>query len=108
MFDATSPLWGNLILIAAIVCAAVGMAVRRDRLHASAMAGYREQMARYEEAVAAAARSAAAPPAVSAVSVGEVVLTGVDEKTAAMLIAIVCDTLGGDPAGLQFKAVKAL
>ena len=38
----------------------------------------------------------------------EILLTGVDEKTAAMLMAIVCDSIGGDPSLIQFNAIRAL
>jgi hypothetical protein len=102
MLDATSPLWGNLILAVALVAATIGMMAQRNRTYEAAMARYHEDMARYNEAVAA---HRAVQPAISA---GEVRLTGVDEKTAAMLIAIVCNTIGGDLSGLHFKAVKAL
>ena len=35
----------------------------------------------------------------------EVRLVGVEEKTAAMLIAIVCETMGEDPAALRFVSI---
>jgi hypothetical protein len=35
----------------------------------------------------------------------EVRLVGVDKKTAAMLIAIVCEAVGGDPAALRFVSI---
>lgn len=39
---------------------------------------------------------------------GQVELTGVDERTAAMVIAILCEQLGGDPSRLRFVSVKAV
>jgi hypothetical protein len=38
----------------------------------------------------------------------DVELIGVDKKTAALLIAIVCDTAGGEPERLKFVSIKAL
>ncbi len=38
----------------------------------------------------------------------KVELSGVDERTAAMVIAILCDQLGGDPSRLQFHSIKAV
>lgn len=38
----------------------------------------------------------------------ELKLTGVDEKTAAIIMAIVCDTTGIAPNELYFKSIKAL
>lgn len=38
----------------------------------------------------------------------ELKLTGVDEKTAAIIMAIVCDTSGIAPNELYFKSIKAL
>lgn len=48
-----------------------------------------------------------APTAVSPVVVKqrEVRLVGVEEKTAAMLIAIVCEAVGEDPAALRFVSI---
>ena len=47
------------------------------------------------------------PKAVSPVVVKqrEVHLVGVEEETAAMLIAIVCETVGEDPAALRFVSI---
>ncbi|PWM24099.1 MAG: hypothetical protein DBX44_04935 [Oscillospiraceae bacterium] len=39
---------------------------------------------------------------------GKVELTGVDERTAAVVIAILCEQLGGDPSRLRFVSVKAV
>ncbi len=39
---------------------------------------------------------------------GMVRLTGVDEKTAAMVMAIILDETGIDPARLYFKSIRAL
>ena len=72
---------------------------------------YKAAMAEYEKAVALVRFGAAAAPAVSAApaaAAGELLLTGVDEKTAAMLIAIICSEIGGDPAQLRFTAIRAL
>ena len=39
---------------------------------------------------------------------GTVELTGVDERTAAMVMAILCKQLGGDPSRLRFASIKAV
>ena len=39
---------------------------------------------------------------------GRIELTGVDERTAAMVIAILCEQLGGDPSRLRFVSIKAV
>lgn len=38
----------------------------------------------------------------------ELKLTGVDEKTAAIIMAIVCDETGIDPSMLYFKSIRAM
>lgn len=58
--------------------------------------------------VASHAAAGVALPAVPATSSGEVLLSGVDDKTAAMIIAILCDELGKQPAELRFHSITAL
>ena len=38
----------------------------------------------------------------------EVILSGLDERTAAMLMAIVCNNIGGDPSAIRFSSIRAL
>jgi len=61
-----------------------------------------------------AAQTAPAVPAKSATTAaaeadpGTVRLTGVDDKTAAMIMAIILDETGIDPARLYFKSICAM
>lgn len=57
-----------------------------------------------------AAPAQAVKPASAAANAGlqELKLTGVDDKTAAILMAIVSDEIGADPGQLYFKSIRAL
>lgn len=125
---------GILLLAGGILAAALFYIAGRDKRYKKDLAGYETALAKYQKDLeeynatvrllaarggldlsqvdadvldeqTLAAITAAASPARPG---GEVLLTGVDERTAAMLLAIVCDTAGGDPAQLRFRSVKAL
>lgn len=124
----SSAIFGILILFGAVVLMVVFMLYKREKDYKIAMEKYERDMEAYNRAVAlygdpsfAAPAPAAAAPAVSAapaaatavaparaVSSGEVLLSGVDDRTAAMIIAILCDELGQNPAALRFKSITAL
>ena len=99
MFSANSPLLGCLILFGGILLAGIIMYNSRNKEYQKAMKQYEEDMAAYEAAVANLSSAVA-------VKAREVLLYGVDEKTAAMLIAIVCDAIKGDPGALDFVSIK--
>ena len=61
-----------------------------------------------EIAAATAAILAAEAEAAPAVGEGEVKLIGVSEENAAMIMAILCDELGCNPAELVFHSITAL
>jgi hypothetical protein len=111
---AYSPL-GPLVLLAGLVVVVIVMLQGNRRAYTEAMEKYAQAMDKYQEAIGAyelAARSLLSAPVSGASGVdqssGEISLSGVDEPTAAMLIAIVCDAIGGNLADLQFVSVKAL
>lgn len=103
-----------LILLAGVLLATFIMISKREKDYQAAMAQYEKDKKAYEEAVANLRPSAAAPQrpiAPSAVSVlppQSVKLVGVEEKTAAIIMAIVCNKMGGDPSRLQFTSIRAL
>lgn len=106
----TSAMLGTAILLGAAIIMILVMTAKREKDYKTAMAKYESDMAAYNAAVAALgsqpSASAAAP--VAAACEGEVKLVGVDEKTAAMIIAILCDELGQNPAALRFNSITAL
>lgn len=109
-----NPLFGCLLLLAAVGIAAIYMYMRREKEYQKGMEQYRLDMAAYEAAMQAqSAAPSAAAPAVTAVATGasaegEVLLTGVEDATAALVIAILCEELGKNPAALQVRAITAL
>lgn len=125
-----SAIFGVLILFGAVVLLILFMISKRERDYKIAMEKYERDMEAYNRAVAlygdpsfsaatapaaaaplVAAPAASAPPsatAAPAASSGEVLLSGVDEPTAAMIIAILCNELGQNPAALRFKSITAL
>ncbi len=124
----SSAIFGVLILFGAVLLLVLFMIYKREKDYKIAMEKYERDMEAYNKAVAlygdpsfaapapAAAGSAAAvhtasvtPPSVPvAAASGEVLLSGVDEPTAAMIIAILCNELGQNPAALRFKSITAL
>lgn len=126
----SSAIFGMLILVGAIVVMILFMSYKREKDYKIAMEKYERDMEAYNRAVAlygdpsfaAAPAPAAAVPSVvapaasapatatiaPAASSGEVLLSGVDEPTAAMIIAILCNELGQNPAALRFKSITAL
>lgn len=121
----SSAIFGILILFGAVALLILLMLYKREKEYKIAMEKYERDMEAYNRAVAlygdpsfAAPAPAAAAPAVSAAPVtpvaapaassGEVLLSGVDEPTAAMIIAILCNELGQNPAALHFKSITAL
>ncbi len=126
----SSAIFGMLILVGAIVVMILFMSYKREKDYKIAMEKYERDMEAYNRAVAlygdpsfaAAPAPAAAVPSVvapaasapaaatiaPATSSGEVLLSGVDEPTAAMIIAILCNELGQNPAALRFKSITAL
>ncbi|MEG1774570.1 MAG: hypothetical protein RR320_06935 [Oscillospiraceae bacterium] len=130
-FDPT----GTLVLLGGIFIALMLYNLKKEKTYKAAMAEYEQAIQKLEQAAAARAsavapgRAAAAPNGLdpetvaivsaaavvaaemlqnAAVSGGEVLLTGVDEPTAALLLAIVAKTVGGDPAVLRFRSIRAL
>ena len=125
----SSAIFGILILFGAVALLILFMLHKREKDYRIAMEKYERDMEAYNKAVAlygdpsfaaSAPTSAAAPapvamPATSvspvvapATSSGEVLLSGVDEPTAAMIIAILCNELGQNPAALRFKSITAM
>lgn len=104
----TSALMGTAILLGAMVIMIFYMMNKREKDYKLAMEKYERDMAAYNAAVAALA--AAPAPAVYAAPAceGEVTLVGVEEETAAMVIAVLCDELGKDPSALRFHTITAL
>ena len=104
----TSALLGVAILFGAVALMIIFMLAKREKEYKLAMEKYERDMAAYNAAVAAL-NAAPAPVAYSAPACeGEVTLVGVDEETAAMVIAILCDELGKDPSALRFHTITAL
>lgn len=119
----SSAIFGILILFGAVLILILFMLYKREKDYKIAMEKYERDMEAYNRAVALygdpsfAAPTTAAPTAtVSPVAVaaapasssGEVLLSGVDDRTAAMIIAILCNELGQNPAALRFKSITAL
>lgn len=127
----SSAIYGILILFGAVILLVIVMINKREKDYKIAMEKYERDMEAYNQAVAlygeptsaasfaapAAAPAAASAPvaaatpaaaAAPAASSGEVLLSGVDEPTAAMIIAILCNELGQNPAALRFKSITAL
>ncbi|MDF3004869.1 MAG: hypothetical protein K0S22_1341 [Oscillospiraceae bacterium] len=122
-----SAIYGILILFGAVALLILFMLHKREQDYKIAMEKYERDMEAYNNAVAlygdpsfaasvpTAAASVAVPvtsvsPVVTApaTSSGEVLLSGVDEPTAAMIIAILCNELGQNPAALRFKSITAM
>lgn len=125
----SSAIYGILILFGAVAMLILFMLYKREQDYKIAMEKYERDMEAYNKAVAlygdpslaatvpapVAAASVAVPatsvpPVVAAptTSSGEVLLSGVDEPTAAMIIAILCNELGQNPAALRFKSITAM
>lgn len=109
----TSALLGTLILVGAVALMIVFMLNKREKDYKAAMEKYERDMEAYNAAVAALnAHPSVTAPAAASYSApsceGEVTLVGVDEETAAMVIAILCDELGQNPSALRFKSITAL
>ncbi len=123
----SSAIFGILILFGAIALLVFFMIYKREKDYKIAMEKYERDMEAYNKAVAlygdpsftAPAPAVAAPPVAAgtisaagaapvAAASGEVLLSGVDEPTAAMIIAILCNELGQNPAALRFKSITAL
>ena len=100
MFSPTSPLWGNLVLFAGLLIAWYAVHSSKTKSYNAAIKKYEADMAAYEAAVAAMQSASVA------VAPKELLLYDVDEKTAATLIAIVCDAIKGDPGKLDFVSIK--
>ena len=106
----TSALLGTAILFGAVALMIIFMLNKREKDYKLAMEKYERDMAAYNAAVAALA-AAPAPVAYAAPAAsceGDVTLIGVEEETAAMVIAILCDELGKDPSALRFHSITAL
>lgn len=127
-----SAILGTAILFGAVLIVVIFMKAKNEKEYKAAMAEYERKMEEYNAAVAAleagnafAAPVRVAPGAVSAselaaataailaaeenqVGEGEVKLLGVSEENAAMIIAILCDELGCNPADLTFRSITAL
>lgn len=109
----TSAILGVSILFGAVLIMIIFMSIKREKAYKLGMEKYERDMAAYNAAVAAlaASPSAAAPAAAAAAPAaceGEVTLVGVEEETAAMVIAILCDELGKQPSALRFHSITAL
>jgi len=106
----TSALLGTAILFGAVLLMIIFMLNKREKDYKLAMEKYERDMAAYNAAMAALAAAPApvvyAAPAASCE--GDVTLIGVEEETAAMVIAILCDELGKDPSALRFHSITAL
>ena len=99
MFSPTSPLWGNLVLASGLLIAWFAVHSSKTKSYNSAMKKYEEDMAAYEAAIAGMQSVFIAPKEL-------LLLYDVDEKTAATLIAIVCDAIQGDLGSLNFVSIK--
>ena len=127
-----SAILGSALLLGSVLIVSLAMKAKNEKEYKLAMAEYERKMEEYNAAVAAieagnafAAPVRVAPGAVTAdelaaataailaseenqVSEGEVKLLGVSEENAAMIIAILCDELGCNPADLTFRSITAL
>ena len=108
----TSALLGTAILFGAVALMIIFMLNKREKDYKLAMEKYERDMAAYNAAMAALAAAPAPAPVVYAAPAasceGDVTLIGVEEETAAMVIAILCDELGKDPSALRFHSITAL
>lgn len=104
----TSALIGTAILLGAMLIMIVFMMNKREKDYQLAMEKYERDMAAYNAAVAALAAAPAPVVYAAPACEGEVTLVGVEEETAAMVIAILCDELGKDPSALRFESITAL
>ena len=134
----TSAILGSAILFGALLILILFVRAKNEKEYKAAMAEYERKMAEYNAAVAAleaggfapkaapaaasaaggvtaeeiaaatAAILAAEAEAAPAVGEGEVKLIGVSEENAAMIMAILCDELGCNPAELVFHSITAL
>ena len=131
-----SAILGTALLLGAVLIVSIAMKAKNEKEYKAAMAEYERKMEEYNAAVAAieagnafaapvkyaapvagsgvtAEELAAATAAILAaeenqVGEGEVKLLGVSEENAAMIIAILCDELGCNPADLTFRSITAL
>ncbi|MBP1577772.1 MAG: hypothetical protein J6C75_04765 [Oscillospiraceae bacterium] len=127
-----SAILGTALLLGAVLIVSLAMKAKNEKEYKAAMAEYERKMEEYNAAVAAieagnafaapvrvapgavtAAELAAATAAILAaeenqVGEGEVKLLNVSEENAAMIIAILCDELGCNPADLTFRSITAL
>ena len=128
-----SAILGTALLLGAVLIVSIAMKAKNEKEYKAAMAEYERKMEEYNAAVAAieagnafaAPVRTAAPAGVTAdelaaataailaaeenqVGEGEVKLLGVSEENAAMIIAILCDELGCNPADLTFRSITAL
>lgn len=123
-----SSILGVLILFGSVAILIIYMYCKREKDYKLAMGKYERDMEAYNKAVEMYAGSAASSApvvtspasvaafpapvvtssAASSASCGEVLLAGVDDNTAAMVIAILCDELGKSPASLRFHSITAL
>lgn len=122
----TSAILGILILFGAVAILIIYMYVKREKDYKVAMEKYERDMEAYNKAVElyglpstdtaahTAPNTTSATPVAAVVtntpaaSSGEVVLSGVDDNTAALIIAILCDELGKNPSSLRFQSITAL
>ncbi|MFV0497190.1 MAG: hypothetical protein ACK5L0_03335 [Candidatus Fimivivens sp.] len=128
----SSAVFGVLILFGAVALLILFMLYQREKVYRIAMEKYDRDMEAYNNAIAlygdpsfvaptptavTPAPVAAAPTTVTTTPVpaaayapcsGEILLSGVDDSTAAMIIAILCDELGQMPEALRFKSITAL
>lgn len=104
----TSALFGVAILFGAVALMIAFMLYKREKNYKIAMEKYERDMAAYNAAVAALAAAPAPVVYAAPACEGDVTLIGVEEETAAMVIAILCDELGKDPSALRFHSITAL
>ena len=134
----TSAILGSAILFGALLILILFVKAKNEKEYKAAMAEYERKMAEYNAAVAALEKGGFAPKAAPAaapaaggvtaeeiaaataailaaeaeaapaVGEGEVKLIGVSEENAAMIMAILCDELGCNPAELVFHSITAL
>ena len=106
MFGVYEPLVATLLLLCGVGAAGFYFNYVKNKR-------YQLAMLEYEQAVAALRLNATAAPAaertvtVGKMAGGEVLLSSVDEKTAATLMAIVAHTVGGNPSDLRFRSITA-
>lgn len=111
-FDPT----GTLLLLGTTAIAVVYLLIKKKREEAAEEAASVPAPAVPEQtpqpaaapapAVEPATPAKAAEPPVLSAAADEVALCGVEEADAAMIIAILCDEIGGDPAALRFRSIR--